>query len=94
MNILKKIIRVFPKKTFERFTSNLKIITDFFRSVLPAGWDRIQTIDSLLRKGGLKSPITPDVRTRIRLTKYRSEKITISYAEYISRKNRLTNGQV
>lgn len=46
------------------------------------GWDRIQTIDSLLRKGGYKASITVDVRRSIRLTRYQSEKITVSYDEY------------
>ncbi|CAL1275622.1 unnamed protein product [Larinioides sclopetarius] len=46
------------------------------------GWDQIQTIDSLLRKGGYKGVITNDVRKSIRLTRYQSEKITVSYNEY------------
>ncbi|XP_060792515.1 AMME syndrome candidate gene 1 protein isoform X3 [Neoarius graeffei] len=48
------------------------------------GWDHIQTIDSLLRKGGYKAPITNDFRKTIKLTRYRSEKLTMSYAEYIA----------
>jgi len=47
------------------------------------GWDQIQTIDSLLRKGGYKGPITMDVRKSIRLTRYQSEKLTVSYQEYL-----------
>uniref|UniRef100_A0A3Q3K1F5 AMMECR1 domain-containing protein n=1 Tax=Monopterus albus TaxID=43700 RepID=A0A3Q3K1F5_MONAL len=46
-------------------------------------WDHIQTIDSLLRKGGYKAPITNDFRKTIKLT-YRSEKMTMGYAEYIA----------
>ena len=57
------------------------------------GWDRIQTIDSLLRKGGYKGQITPEVRKQIRLTRYQSEKLTISHSDYISSKNgMLQNG--
>ncbi|CAL8267324.1 unnamed protein product [Merluccius merluccius] len=48
------------------------------------GWDHIQTIDSLLRKGGYKAPITNDFRKTIKLTRYRSEKMTMAYAEYIA----------
>ncbi|KFQ07610.1 AMERL protein, partial [Haliaeetus albicilla] len=33
-------------------------------------WDQIQTIDSLLRKGGFKAPITNDFRKTIKLTRY------------------------
>ncbi|XP_070538123.1 AMMECR1-like protein [Ptychodera flava] len=59
------------------------------------GWDKIQTIDTLLQKGGYKSAITPDFRKTIRLIRYRSEKVTISYADYIGQKNKmLHNGHV
>ena len=46
------------------------------------GWDHIQTIDSLLRKGGFKGNITTDIRKSIKLTRYQSEKMTVSYQEY------------
>ena len=46
------------------------------------GWDRVQTIDSLLRKGGFKGTITNDFRRSIKLTRYQSEKISVSYNEY------------
>lgn len=48
------------------------------------GWDRIMTIDSLLRKGGYKGPINHDIRKNIRLTRYRSEKMTMSYNDYVN----------
>ncbi|XP_044283281.1 AMME syndrome candidate gene 1 protein isoform X2 [Varanus komodoensis] len=57
------------------------------------GWDHIQTIDSLLRKGGYKAPITNDFRKTIKLTRYRSEKMTMSYAEYVAhRQHPFQNG--
>ncbi|KAL5289380.1 AMMECR1L family protein [Megaselia abdita] len=48
------------------------------------GWDQIQTIDSLLRKGGFKASITPEVRKSIKLTRYRSQEIQMNYNEYRS----------
>lgn len=48
------------------------------------GWDKIQTIDSLLRKGGFKGPVTPEVRQSLRLVRYQSEKISVAYPEYLS----------
>lgn len=39
--------------------------------LLSTGWDHIQTIDSLLRKGGYKAPITNEFRKTIKLTRYR-----------------------
>jgi len=47
------------------------------------GWDKIQTIDSLLKKGGYKGTPTPEVRRSIRLTRYQSEKVTVAYSDYL-----------
>lgn len=52
----------------------------------PVGWDIMQTIDSLLRKGGFKGPIDHDVRKSLRLTRYRSEKLTLEYNDYVANK--------
>nr|XP_022919813.1 AMMECR1-like protein [Onthophagus taurus] len=51
------------------------------------GWTQIQTIDSLLRKGGYKASISNEVRKGIKLTRYQSEKITISYQDYMNHWN-------
>lgn len=48
------------------------------------GWDKIQTIDSLLRKGGFKGSVTAEVRRNIRLVRYQSEKITVGYPDYLN----------
>jgi len=48
------------------------------------GWDQIQTIDSLLKKGGYRGPITEELRKSIKLTRYQSEKLSVSYAEYVT----------
>lgn len=48
------------------------------------GWDRIQTIDSLLRKGGFKGAVTPEFRRTIKLVRYQSEKVSVSYPEYLN----------
>jgi len=49
------------------------------------GWDQVQTIDALLRKGGFKAQITPDTRQSIKLTRYRSQEIEMNYMEYRDR---------
>lgn len=46
------------------------------------GWDKIETIDSLLRKGGFRGHITPDVRESIKLTRYQSSETHLPYDEY------------
>lgn len=48
-----------------------------------SGWDQLQTIDSLLRKGGYKAHITSEMRRSIKLTRYQSEEVTATYQDYI-----------
>ena len=55
------------------------------------GWNHIQTIDSLLRKGGYKAPITSDMRKSIHVTRYRSEKLTLHYDDYVRSKVKSTS---
>ena len=57
------------------------------------GWDKIQTIDSLLRKGGFKGSVTPEVRRSIRLVRYQSEKITVGYPDYLAHCQRRREGE-
>ncbi|XP_071798055.1 AMMECR1-like protein [Asterias amurensis] len=45
-------------------------------------WNKEQTIDSLLRKGGYKTPINHDFRKTIRVTRYQSEKFSVSFGDY------------
>ncbi|KAF2351407.1 AMMECR1 domain [Trinorchestia longiramus] len=44
------------------------------------GWDHDKTIDSLLRKGGFKGSVTTEIRRSLKLTRYQSEKISITYS--------------
>lgn len=46
------------------------------------GWDQLQTIDSLLRKGGYRGQITQDIRRSIKLTRYTSTECQMSYDEW------------
>jgi hypothetical protein len=49
---------------------------------VPLGWDQTQTIDSLLRKGGYRASITPEMRRAIKLTRYITETVHMNYNEY------------
>lgn len=46
------------------------------------GWTKEEAIDSLLRKGGYRGPITDCVRSSVVLTRYQSSKVEASYQEY------------
>jgi hypothetical protein len=59
---------------------NLNLIQIFH-----SGWNQTQTIDSLLRKGGYKGNVTPEVRSSIKLTRYQSEKVSGSYTDFATR---------
>ena len=47
------------------------------------GWDKVQTIDSLLRKGGHKGAVTPELRRGVRLVRYQSELLSCTYQDYL-----------
>ena len=46
------------------------------------GWNKLQAIDSLLRKGGFKDVITEEFRQSVHVVRYQSEKCILSYEEY------------
>lgn len=47
------------------------------------GWNHIETLDSLLRKGGFKASITSDVRKGVRVIRYRSEKLMLHHDDFV-----------
>ena len=47
------------------------------------GWTKIQAIDSLLRKGGYQDKINEHLRRTLKVTRYQSEKYTLTYDEYV-----------
>ncbi|CAM0135900.1 unnamed protein product [Umbelopsis sp. WA50703] len=55
----------------------------YLPDVIPEqNWDKIEAIDSLLRKGGFRGRITSAVRESIRLKRYQSSKLEVTYEEY------------
>eukprot|EP00128_Syssomonas_multiformis_P014054 Colp12_sorted_trinity150504_noHs@26942 len=55
----------------------------YLPEVMPEqGWTKEEAIHSLLRKGGYSREITHAVISTIKLTRYQSEKHTVSYVEY------------
>ncbi|KAG0165280.1 AMME chromosomal region protein 1-like [Apophysomyces sp. BC1034] len=57
----------------------------YLPDVIPEqGWDKIEAIDSLLRKGGFRGNITDDLRKAIKLTRYQSSKVEVSYEDYLA----------
>ncbi|KAH9947253.1 AMMECR1 domain-containing protein [Amylocystis lapponica] len=54
------------------------------------GWDKIETVDSAIRKAGWSGAITEDVRRSVKLRRYQSRKCTVGWDEYVQW--RTTNG--
>jgi len=52
------------------------------------GWTKEEAIESLVRKSGYKGPVTDALLSSIRLTRYQSSKHSLTYAEYLSLKNK------
>ena len=55
------------------------------------GWTKIQAIDSLLRKGGYKDRITEHFRRTLKVTRYQSEKYSLTYDEYTKIRHKLVD---
>ena len=49
----------------------------------PAGWSKQEAVDSAIRKSGFHGPITESLRRKVRLTRYRSSRFTLHFAEYV-----------
>ena len=60
-------------------TSRATYLPDFAEA---KGNDPVKTIDALLRKGGFQGTITEDLRKSIKLTRYQSQRVTVTYDEY------------
>ncbi|EGD77031.1 AMME syndrome candidate 1 protein [Salpingoeca rosetta] len=63
--------------------SGRKRTATFLPEVMPEqGWSKVEAIDALLRKGGYTSKITEEYRKTVKLTRYKSHKIALSYEEW------------
>lgn len=54
------------------------------------GWDHEEAIDSLLRKGGYRAPITEEFRKKIQVVRYQSEKLTKTFSDWQKRQQQFT----
>ena len=55
----------------------------FVRVGFDAGWNRIECVDSLIRKAGYKALITPELRQHLHVTRYQGSKSCVTHAEYL-----------
>lgn len=70
---------------FSSVSGGQKRSATFLPEVAPEqGWDKVETIDKLIRKGGHRGQIDEEFRLSISMTRYQSEKLKVSYSDYIA----------
>ncbi|MFH4976932.1 hypothetical protein AB6A40_003641 [Gnathostoma spinigerum] len=50
------------------------------------GWTHAETLDNLMRKGGFKGHISEEMRMKVTVVRFQSDKVHMSYQEYIAYK--------
>lgn len=71
-----------------RITSKQKYSATYLPEVIPdQGWDKVEAIDSAIRKAGWRGLITEDLRRSLKLRRYQSRKISVSWDDYVRWKN-------
>jgi AMME syndrome candidate gene 1 protein len=48
------------------------------------GWDKIETVDSAIRKAGWTGNISEDIRRSVKLRRYQSRKYTVGWSEFVA----------
>jgi len=71
-----------------RITSKQTFSATYLPEVMPdQGWDKIEAIDSAIRKAGWRGVITEDLRRSIKLRRYQSRKNKVTWDDYVRWKN-------
>lgn len=67
-----------------RNTFKQKFTATYLPQIAPEqGWDKLETIDSAIRKAGWNGKITDDLRRSIKLRRYQSAKCSVTWEEYV-----------
>jgi len=67
-----------------RMSSRHSFSATYLPEVAPdQGWDKIETIDSAIRKAGWSGRITEDLRRNVKVRRYQSRKYTVGWDEYV-----------
>ncbi|KAI6004138.1 alport syndrome [Pisolithus albus] len=67
-----------------RFTSRRTLTATYLPDVIPAqGWDKIEAVESAMRKAGWAGPISEDTRRSVKLRRYQSSKCTVDWDDFV-----------
>jgi len=54
------------------------------------GWDKIEALDSAIRKAGYSGRITEDLRRSVKLRRYQSSKCSVTFQDYLDWRDQVT----
>ncbi|KAI6165003.1 alport syndrome [Pisolithus thermaeus] len=67
-----------------RFTPRRTLTATYLPDVIPAqGWDKIEAVESAMRKAGWAGPISEDTRRSVKLRRYQSAKCTVAWDDFV-----------
>lgn len=67
-----------------RFGSKRSYSATYLPDVAPEqGWDKIETVDSAIRKAGWEGRITEELRRAVKLRRYQSRKCSVGWEEFV-----------
>ncbi|KAH7914381.1 alport syndrome [Hygrophoropsis aurantiaca] len=78
-----------------RITSRRTLTATYLPDVMPEqGWDKIEAIESAVRKAGWNGLITEEVRASIRLRRYQSRRCVVGWSEFVQWRRMKGDGQI
>lgn len=76
-----------------RITSKQSFSATYLPDVIPEqGWNKIEAVDSAIKKAGWNGRITEDIRRSVKLRRYQSKKCSVTWEEYIHWREISTRG--
>ena len=68
-----------------RVSNKQRFSAVYLPDVMPEqGWDKIESVDSAIRKAGWTGRITEDLRRSVHLVRFQSRKCTVGWDEYVA----------
>lgn len=65
--------------------SKRKYTATYLPDVMPAqGWTKVETIDSAIHKAGWDGRINDELRRSVKLRRYQSSKVFVTWSEYVA----------
>ncbi|KAK0402728.1 hypothetical protein QR680_016499 [Steinernema hermaphroditum] len=70
------------------FYENGRRLTAVYLPEVPVetGWNHVETLDNLMKKGGYQGRITENDRRQVHVTRFQTEKVSMSYDDYCRHK--------